>query len=53
MPIKNRRGPTITKAWEELHKIFAKVGISPNTHILDNKVLKNLLEAFKGHNVNH
>ena len=51
--IKNRRGLTITEVWEELYKIFAKVGISPNTYVLDNKVLKDLLETFKRYNINH
>ena len=29
IPIKNRKGQIITKAYEELHNIFAKTGAAP------------------------
>ena len=37
IPIKNRRGPTITEAWEQLHQDFKKAGAASITYILDNE----------------
>ena len=45
--IKNRRGVTITEAWEKTHNVFTKARVSPNICILDNETLKDLLEAFE------
>ena len=45
-PIKDRRGPTITEAWKQLHDAFKLAGASPETYVMDNETSKDLLSAF-------
>ena len=51
--IKNRRGGTITKAWEKLHIIFKKAGALPETYILDNKISRDLINGFNQESINY
>ena len=44
--IKRRKGETITEAQDKLHAIFKKVEVPPETHVLDNKVSKDLTDSF-------
>ena len=53
IPIKNRRGPTTTEAWEKLHHDFKKAGASPKTCVLDNEKSKDLLESFEMEKIAH
>jgi len=46
IPINNRCGPTITEAWEQLHKTFKLAGAPPDTYALDNEKSKELLNSF-------
>ena len=53
IPVKNRKGATITEVQKELYKVFSKAGISPNTYILGNETYGNLLNAFDVQNTKH
>ena len=45
-PVQDRKAPTLIKAWEHLHRTFAKAGVAPDVWVLDNKVSQNLKNAF-------
>ena len=47
IPIKNWRGATITKVWEELHHDFKQAKVALNTYVLDSKKSKDLIESFE------
>ena len=51
IPIKNRKGPTITEAWQQLHHDFKQAGSAPITYILDNEKSKDLLESFESEKI--
>ena len=51
IPIKNRKGPTITEAWKQLHRDFKKAGAAPKTYVLDNEKSKDLLDSFEAENI--
>ena len=53
IPIKNRKGQTITEAWEDLHHAFTKAGIAPQTYVLDNERSSDLIDSFNTHNVQY
>ena len=44
--IKNRKGLTITDAWEQLYNDFKKIGIAPQTYVLDNEKSRDLMNSF-------
>ena len=46
IPTKNRKGQTITAAWQQMHNKFLKAGAAPLTHVLDNKTSRDLTAAF-------
>ena len=46
IPRKNRKGQTITEAWQQMHNKFLKAGAAPLTHVLDNKTSRDLTAAF-------
>ena len=46
-PIKNRKGSIIVDVWQSLHNTFKKSGIAPSTYVLDNKILKDLIDGFE------
>ena len=49
-PVKDRKAPTLTAAWQSIHKDFETAGTAPQVWILDNEVSHELKEAFKKHN---
>ena len=49
-PVKDRKAPTLTKAWEHLHDEFKKVGVAPDVWVLDNEVSNDLKTAFNDQN---
>ena len=51
--VKDRKAATLTAAWKQLHDIFAKVGIAPHTHVMDNQVYNKLIEAFDENNTTY
>jgi len=53
IPIKNRRGVTITEAWTSLHAMFKKSGAPPQTYVLDNEASKDLIESFDEEQINY
>ena len=46
VPVRNRTGPVLAKAWEQLQNEFAKAGVAPEVWILDNEISKELKESF-------
>ena len=46
-PIKNRRGPTITEAWEALHNQFKLAGFPSEMYVIENETSRDLLLAFE------
>ena len=44
--VKDQIGSIITEAWKDLQSIFQKVGVVPEIFVLDNKMSKELIEAF-------
>ena len=46
-PIKNRKGSTIVDIWQALYNTFKKLGIAPSTYVLDNEILKDLIDGFE------
>ena len=53
LPIKNRRGPTITEAWETIHNDFKRAGAAPNTYVLDNEKSKDLIDSFNDEKIEY
>ena len=45
-PVKDRKAPTLTAAWQNIHKEFEKAGTAPQVWILDNEVSQELKDAF-------
>ena len=46
VPVQNRTGSVLVKAWEQLQNEFAKAGVAPEVWILDNEISKELKESF-------
>ena len=53
IPVKNRKGSTISESWEKLNEMFSKAGEAPSTWVLDNETSKELKESFKNANVTY
>ena len=53
IPIKNRKGSSLSEAWEQLNEMFRKAGEVPSTWVLKNETSKELKESFKNANVNY
>ena len=51
--IKDRKASTLTTAWEQLHKMFARAGAAPNTYVMDNEISNELIEALKDNNTTY
>ena len=47
IPIKNRKGQTITEAWEDLHNTFTKAEVAPQTYVLNNEKSRDLIDSFE------
>ena len=45
--IKDRKTATPTTAWQQVHDIFAKAGIPPNTYVMDNEIPNDLKDALQ------
>ena len=45
-PVKDRKGPTLAKAWRHLHNEFKRAGTEPDIWILDNEISQDLKNAF-------
>ena len=52
-PVKNRTGPVLTKAWQNLQDQFTKAGLAPNVWVLDNEISKELTNAFDKNNTKY
>ena len=50
--VKDRRSPTLTAAWQTIHKEFQTADTTPQVWILDNKVSHELKAVFKKKNTN-
>ena len=50
-PVKNRKGPTLTAAWQFLQNEFAKAGTVPEVWVLDNEISDDLKSAFNTNDV--
>ena len=46
IPLKNRKGQSITDAWFEPNTILKKAGVTPEMHVLDNETSTELMQAF-------
>ena len=49
MPIEIRKGQAMTNAWQELHSMFSKTGVVPETMVLDNEFSVEIKTAFDEH----
>ena len=49
-PVKDRKAPTLTEAWEKMHNEFKQAGTAPDIWVLDNEVSHDLKTAFKANN---
>ena len=45
--MKNNKGPSIIKAYEEVYNELSKAGITPVLQYLDNKISKDLIQSIK------
>ena len=52
-PVKDRKAPTLTKAWESLHKKFTLAGLAPNNYVMDNEISDEFISALTKHNVTY
>ena len=52
-PLKTRQGAEITRKWMDLHQIFLKRGISPETYVMDNEVSQDLKKSLLNYNVKY
>ena len=46
IPVKNRKGSSLSEAWEQLNEMFSKAGEAPSTWVLYNETSKELKEFF-------
>ena len=53
LPIPNRQATTLCDAWESTYKVLIKQGHPPNLHILDNKLSKDLKNAFLKYDIDY
>ena len=53
IPIRNRKGITITEGQKKIHNDFKKVEVVPSTYLLDNKILKDLIQGFEEENITY
>ena len=53
MPLKDRRGQSITEAWSELNAIFKKAGVAPEMYVLDNETSSELMQAFDDESITY
>ena len=53
IPLKNRKGSSLSEAWEQLNKIVSKSGETPSIWVLYNETSKELKDIFKNSNVNY
>ena len=51
IPIKNRKGLTLTKVWTALYNDFKKASVVPSTYVLNNKTSKDLILAFEAERI--
>ena len=43
VPLRNRKGTTITEAWQNIRNKFKKASVAPETYVLDNELSKDLI----------
>ena len=53
IPLQNRKGEAVTEARQNMHKNFKKVGVAPETYVLDNELSQDLIEDFESELVQH
>ena len=53
IPLKNRRGQTITESWQLLHNEFQRAGEAPKVYVLDNEKSKDLIDSFIAEKVDY
>ena len=51
--LRNRNASTISTAWKKLNDEFEKVGISPNTYIIENEASDDLKTAMHSQDIKH
>ena len=52
-PIRDRKAQSLTSAWQEIHGVFKRAGVAPNTYILDNEFSKDMQTAFDNEKVQY
>ena len=53
IPLKDRRGQSISNAWQQLNNVFKKSGVMPEMYVLDNETSKELIEAFNNEHITY
>ena len=53
VPLRNIKGANIVKSWKHIHNTFKKTSVAPETHVLDNELSTDLIQAFESELTQH